>query len=58
MATKQQWKDWLKVYKKYLKDCEVWLFKKKKEVNGLTEEATLDNSGPGSNPPPPPPPHP
>ncbi len=47
MATKQEWKDYIKEVKAYVRDLEKWL---KKQGDVVAED--------GSNPPPPPPPPP
>lgn len=57
MATKKQWKDYLKKLREYKREV---LNKEIEAIENLlddhTEDDLDDDLGPGSNPPPPPPP--
>lgn len=56
MATKNEWLEYLKLYKQYIKVCKAFYKLKSNEVLSLQDGDT--DLGPGSNPPPPPPPPP
>lgn len=60
MATKKQWKEYLKLLRKYKKET---INDEIEAVENILDEAEGDDpetelGGPGSNPPPPPPPRP
>lgn len=60
MATKKQWKEYLKLLRKYKKET---ISDEIEAVENVLDEAGSDDpetelGGPGSNPPPPPPPPP